>query len=245
MNGSAVTFDFHNTLAHCDPWFDLEVRHLPSAFLGWWSAQGGPTLAEPELAEADAAYRRLRAAIIAHGNEQAAEACVAYVLDELGVAADDAIVAAGVRELMHRTLDVARPTPGSVETVTALRREGVPLGIVSSAVYHPFLEWTLDRFGILDAFTDITTSASAGFYKSRPEIYWHALSRLDAVPARAVHIGDSYQWDVDGARRAGLRTVWVRPEDAAQPEGTAPDLGLPTLVGAAPGILALLSRGSG
>jgi len=26
---SAITFDFHNTLIRCDPWFDLEVAGLP------------------------------------------------------------------------------------------------------------------------------------------------------------------------------------------------------------------------
>ena len=25
----AITFDFHNTLIRCDPWFDLEVAGLP------------------------------------------------------------------------------------------------------------------------------------------------------------------------------------------------------------------------
>nr|MBA2290299.1 hypothetical protein [Chloroflexia bacterium] len=29
-----ITFDFHNTVAHCDPWFELEIRTLPAAVLG-------------------------------------------------------------------------------------------------------------------------------------------------------------------------------------------------------------------
>ena len=45
MSGQAITFDFHNTLATCPEWFELEVRHLPSAFLRWWSDRDGRQLA--------------------------------------------------------------------------------------------------------------------------------------------------------------------------------------------------------
>ena len=41
MNGQAITFDFHNTLAACPEWFELEVRRLPSSFLRWWSERDG------------------------------------------------------------------------------------------------------------------------------------------------------------------------------------------------------------
>jgi HAD superfamily hydrolase (TIGR01549 family) len=242
VNGQAITFDFHNTLAHCDPWFDLEVHHLPSAFLRWLAQNGGPERSEETLADADTAYRRLRQAIVEHGNELPAEACVAYVLDDLGIAVDDATVERGVATLMRDTLAAAEPTQGAIETVRELAESGVPLGIVSSAVYHPFLDWTLERFGIRGAFRDVTTSASAGFYKSRPELYLHAVARLDAVPERTVHVGDSWRFDVDGARRAGLRTVWLRRVGVDVPAGgAAPDLTVPTLAGAAPRILTLLA----
>ncbi|HET7093116.1 MAG TPA: HAD family hydrolase [Thermomicrobiales bacterium] len=243
MKGQAITFDFHNTLAHCDPWFDLEVHHLPSAFLRWLADNGGPARSAETMADADAAYRRLRQAIVDHGNELPAEACVAYVLDDLGIAVDDATVEQGVATLMRATLADAEPTAGAVETVRVLADTGVPLGIVSSAVYHPFLHWTLERFGIRDAFRDVVTSASAGFYKSRPELYLHALARLDALPQRSVHVGDSWRFDVDGARRAGLRTVWLRRAGVDLPAGGAPpDLAVSTLTGAAPRILSLLAE---
>jgi HAD superfamily hydrolase (TIGR01549 family) len=245
VHGQAITFDFHNTLAHCDPWFDLEVHHLPSSFLRWLAENGGPVRSDEILADADAAYRRLRQAIVDHGNELPAEACVAYVLDDLGIAVDDATIERGAATLMRATLAAAEPTAGAIDTVRTLAAAGVPLGIVSSAVYHPFLDWTLERFGIRDVFRDVTTSASAGFYKSRPELYLHAVARLDAVPQRTVHVGDSWRFDVDGARRAGLRTVWLRRAGVELPAGGAePDLAVSSLAGAAPRILTLLAEAS-
>ena len=90
---------------------------------------------------------------------------------------------------MRVLLAGATPMLGAVEAVREIAQEGVPPGIVSSAVYHPFLEWTLATFGILEAFAVIVTSAS-GSYKSRPELYLHAAEALAAAPERMVHVGD-------------------------------------------------------
>ena len=241
MNGQAITFDFHNTLASCPEWFELEVRHLPSAFLRWWSDRDGRQLAPALLDDADARYRQLRHEIIEHGNELTAEACLEHVFAamRLHVSADD--VRSGVADLMRGALAGAAPIPGAVATVQEIHQSGVPIGIVSSAVYHPFLDWTLEAFGIQDAFSVVITSASAGFYKSRAELYVHAAELLGATPERMVHVGDSFRFDVAGASRAGMGTVWLRG-DQSQPEDPSiqPDLILTTLMAAAPEILMVL-----
>lgn len=242
MNG-AVTFDFHNTLAYCDRWFELEVRGLASAFLRWQAEGTGRRPTAKLLALADANYGRLRESIKEHGVEQTAGACLARVLSELDLPIDEDAIRVGTERLMRATLDEAAPLPGAVATVRALAAMGVPLGIVSSAVYHPFLEWSLERFGLRDAFGDVTTSASAGFYKSRPELFWHASRALGAAPERSVHVGDSYRFDVAGARRAGMGTVWLRGTGpTVDDEGGPPDLTLVTLVDAAPLIRDQLDR---
>jgi HAD superfamily hydrolase (TIGR01549 family) len=244
MDG-AVTFDFHDTLARCDGWFGLEVRHLAAALLRWQAARTGAAV-DPSLAQAaESAYRRLRLAIIEHGNELPAEECAARVLTEIGAPLPAPAIARGVEELMRQTLDETAPVDGAIETVQSLAAAGVKLGIVSSAVYHPFLDWTLERFGIRAAFAAVTTSASAGYYKSRPELYRHAIDRLGVTANHSVHVGDSYRFDVAGARRIGMKTVWYRPDPARPVPGhdptRPPDLTVATLVGAAPTILDLLN----
>lgn len=239
--GQAVTFDFHDTLVHCEPWFDLEVRTLASSWMRWRGTATGAAPSPRRLDEADAAYRRLRQAIVEHGREETAERCVAIVLDEIGEPLYPDAIVAGVEHLMRESFAHARPVEGAAETVRAIADAGVTVGVVSSAVYHPFLEWTLSAFGIRPALADVTTSASAGYYKSRPEIYWHALERIGATPASAVHVGDSWCWDVGGARKAGLGTVWLRKAGAEPDGGKAPDLTLDSLAGAAPAILSVLA----
>jgi FMN phosphatase YigB (HAD superfamily) len=241
MNCQAITFDFHNTIASCPEWFELEVRHLPSSFLRWWSERDGRQFAPALLDDADARYRQLRQEIIEHGNELTAEACLEHVFAAMRLQVSEDDVRRGIAELMWGALATATPIPGAVATVREIDVVGVPIGIVSSAVYHPFLEWTLDAFGIRDAFDVVITSASAGFYKSRAELYVHAAELLGATPERMVHVGDSFRFDVAGARRAGMGTVWLRREES-QPDDPSlrPDLTVTTLVAAAPEILALL-----
>src|SRR5688572_22569840 len=175
MPQTAITVDFHNTLIECDPWFELEVRTLVSAVLDWSIANNGATAPAIDWQVADREYRKLRLAIHAHGHELEAERAVSVVLDRLGITLSQEVVTTAVRELMRATLPFARPVAGAPQFLSQLRSAGARIAVVSSAVYHPFLEWALEAASLLDQLEAVVTSASCGFYKSRPEIYWTAL----------------------------------------------------------------------
>ncbi|MBN9015624.1 MAG: HAD family hydrolase, partial [Rhizobiales bacterium] len=178
-----------------------------------------------------------------HGHEMAAEECVALILDQLGLAHSPAEIEEGVRHLMMATLADARPVDGALDLVRHLADSGFPLAIVSSAVYHPFLTASLDKFGFAAYFQSVVTSASSGFYKSRPEIFWTALADVGAAAERSLHVGDSYAYDVLGAQRAGLATAWLSSDPEANMKRPSPDLVNEQLEGAAPAIIAALANG--
>lgn len=203
----AVTFDFHNTIARCDNWFELEVRDLVPAFLTWLNNEPGHPQVEIDFVEAKNQYRKIRLEIMESGLEKDAETCVDLVVREFGVVLPPGLIHAGVQSIMLDTLPGSTPLDGVVESVVALHERGVRLGVVSSAAYHPFLEWSLQKFGILDRFSTVVTSASCGYYKSRTEIYEITLDRLKATPERSVHIGDSERFDVATSAKLGMRTV--------------------------------------
>lgn len=158
------------------------------------------------------------------------------VLGELEIEVDRPTVERGVAELMRGALATSEPVAGAVEAVRQLAEQDLRLGIISNAVYHPFLEWSLEKFGLKDSFHIVVTSASAGYYKTRPELYEHTLERLGSDPARSVHVGDSYRFDVLGARAIGMGTVWF---DTGHHEGAGDDADLvvTTLEGLAPALL--------
>lgn len=230
MPPEAVTFDFHNTLARCDEWFQLEIRDLVPAFLRWQAREGGTPISDTVLERSVDLYRTLRLDIMRHGVEQDATTCVNVVTRELGFEFEPETIERGLHDVMYAVLNDSQPLAGVVSSVCALHEHGVKLGVVSSAVYHPFLEWSLEKFGIDRAFQTVVTSASCGFYKSRTEIYDLTLSDLGVTPERAVHVGDSHRFDVETAGKLGMRTVWLDEGDEATDSHRA-DAVVKTLVG--------------
>lgn len=215
MRPEAVTFDFHNTLARCDRWFHLEIRDLVPAFLGWHARQAGSTVSDATLDHSVELYRKLRLDIMRHGVEQDADTCVNVVTREMGLEFEPETIERGLHDVMYAALDDSQPIEGVVAAVRALHEQEIKLGVVSSAVYHPFLEWSLEKFGIGSAFETIVTSASCGFYKSRTEIYEMTLSALGVTPECAVHVGDSHRFDIETARKLGMQTIWLDEGDEA------------------------------
>ena len=229
----AVTIDFHDTLFHCDEWFELEVRHLPARYLDWHGLRNGVEITDDLRGRVTAEYRALRLSIIECGIEIDATENVLRVCQALDLEAVRADVSSAVDELMSETLATARPRAGAMELVEALKLAGIPVGIVSNAIHQPFLEWAVEAAGMTTHFNSVLTSARAGYYKSRPEIYWQAAQELGVEPNEVIHIGDSPRFDVAGAARAGMRTVWL---DLSQelPGDCTPDLTIADLDGLAP-----------
>ncbi|MCA1666238.1 MAG: HAD family hydrolase [Thermomicrobia bacterium] len=234
----AVTFDFHDTIAIAPAWFALEVRQLPGMVLHTLAAQGVIPHDGAQMAAATAPYRALRLAIQEHGQESDALAGVQHAFRSIGITLPDVTVAAAIEELMVSVQADAAPRPGIVETVAGLAAAGIPMAVISNAVYHPFIEWCLDDWGLHDAFAAVISSASCGYYKSHDGIYTCALAALGVAPGETVHIGDSYRFDVEAAHRLGLRTVWLNLT-GNQRDPCVADLVVTDLHGLAPRVLDL------
>ncbi|CAN5745116.1 hypothetical protein BH23CHL5_BH23CHL5_11430 [soil metagenome] len=208
MQQPFITVDFHNTLVECDPWFNLEVYSLVSSVAKWFVDSGMLVPDQFDTKDLDESYRRLRHAVHQHGHEVDAVVGAHLVLSRHGVELERGFVAEAVESLMKETLEWARPVNGAVTFLENLAEQGASITIVSSAVYHPFLEWALERLGMRTFVGEVVTSSSSGYYKSRPEIYWAALAASTVAPPEATHIGDSLRFDVHGAATAGFRTAW-------------------------------------
>jgi len=78
-------------------------------------------------------------------------------------------------------------------------------------------DW-LRAAGLLEHVDAVVTSAEVGVAKPGPAIFEHALELAGARAADAVHVGDSLENDVAGARAAGIRPVLVA-RDGSAPAG--------------------------
>ncbi len=101
--------------------------------------------------------------------------------------------------------------------LSAWRAAGARIVVVSNwdVSLHAVLEG-LSLAPLLDA---ILTSAEAGARKPSPAIFEQALRLAGATPEQAVHVGDSLEEDIAGARAAGVRPVLISRHGGPSPPG--------------------------
>ena len=138
--------------------------------------------------------------------------CAAVVQGHLGTAlpldgVEDALLAA-VR---------FRAYPEVPAVLGRLRAAGARLAVVSN--WDVSLHDVLERTSLRELVDAVVISAELGAAKPDPAIFRAALERLGATAAQAMHVGDSVEHDVAGARAAGLEAVLVVRNGAQAPDG--------------------------
>ena len=160
--------------------------------------------------------------------------CTQPDLDEVFSALDPQVYAL-LMDAFRR--QATRPVYPGVRRIVEELAQDFLLGLVSNTVipgdHHAA---NLQKGGILHHFEVAVWSANFGRRKLDPAMILHVLEKLDVPPADAVMVGDKIRSDVETARRAGVRSVWLRREDgelggSAQPDHVIDDLAaLPLLL---------------
>jgi putative hydrolase of the HAD superfamily len=122
-----------------------------------------------------------------------------------------------------------RAYPEVPGVLARLRAGGARLAVVSN--WDVSLHDVLERTGLRPLVDAVVISAELGVAKPDPAIFRAALDRLGAGPDGALHVGDSLEDDVAGARAAGLEAVLVARNGAPAPEGVRAVRSLAELVG--------------
>jgi putative hydrolase of the HAD superfamily len=68
----------------------------------------------------------------------------------------------------------------------------------------------IDRLGLRHVFDFILVSEEAGVKKPDPRIFEMAVERLKLRPDECVYVGDHPRNDIEGAAKAGMKTVWIK-----------------------------------
>ena len=118
--------------------------------------------------------------------------------------------------------------PSAHEVLTWVRTRGLRIAVVSNTLWtgDDELRADLPLLGLADVVDVVVTSHSTGYRKPHRAIYERALDLAGVRAAEAVMVGDEPYADVYGAKRAGLRAVWLRlppprPHPVGAPVGIA------------------------
>jgi putative hydrolase of the HAD superfamily len=112
-----------------------------------------------------------------------------------------------------------RPFAEVPEVLRAARERGVRLVVVSN--WDVSLHDVLEETGLAPLLDGVVTSAELGSAKPAPAIFARGLALAGVAASEALHVGDSVEHDVAGARAAGIEPLLlVRAGNA--PDGPVP-----------------------
>lgn len=105
-----------------------------------------------------------------------------------------------------------------IEFVPGIRKMLIALGgrynlaiisnVISNASRFALRKLDLERY-----FDYIVLSRDLGVRKPDPEIFNFALHNWGIESSEAVHVGDSLEHDIQGAKNVGMKTIWIKGEE--------------------------------
>ena len=206
-------FDLYGTLVdiHTDEDAPLLWEKL-AIFYGFYGARYEPR-------ELRAAYERLTKELQA-GREgirrDAHEACpeieiekvFARLFTEKGCEADEALAVHAGQFFRVLSIDYIRLYDGVTEMLDALRKAGKRVYLLSNA-QRIFTAYEMNALGLTKYFDGIFISSEHGVKKPDVRFFDKLLERYAIARESAVMIGNDGVCDVEGAKRAGLRTLYI------------------------------------
>jgi putative hydrolase of the HAD superfamily len=108
-----------------------------------------------------------------------------------------------------------RPCAEAEEVLRLLLRRGCSLHVLSN--HTDYLPFILRKLGWLDLFARVTFSQGVGAQKPDPRLSELAVRRARCALYEVAHVGDQREADYQGARRAGLRAIWLNRAGSVSP----------------------------
>ena len=135
-------------------------------------------------------------------------------------ALSNVLQAALCRRFLEPLLACGQCYADTLPTLDALRARGLRTAIVSNLPWgSPADPWReeLNRLGLMERIDLAVFCRDVGWRKPAKPIFEFALSGLQVAPERCLFVGDHPEWDVAGARAAGMDAVLIDRWTAAAP----------------------------
>ena len=186
----AVAFDIDGTLYANRPMYFRAAFHvvIRLRFFYHFAAVRAKIRTVYPIDDFQALQRRLLGEAMGISEEVAAERIRKWISDDL--------------DAVYRRL---RPFRDVEECIRLLRDHGLKLGVLSD---FPIGK-KLDYLGLDGLWDCEISSEDTGYLKPRTEPFAALSDRLGVEPEHILYIGNSYEYDIVGASKAGLRTAYL------------------------------------
>lgn len=208
----SITFDFGGTLAMGD--LDKEeYRMRILEYLRSLGFRGG----EPQFERARRGMLKRLMKARSLNREIRIEDLYQGMLFKLGLHPEREVID-HIHDLYIRSFK-ADLVPSAADVLESLSKK-YTLAVISNAM-SDVPRRAMKRSGLEKHLKAVVISRDLGIRKPDPEIFRFTLNNLGIESCRAVHVGDSLEDDVQGAKNAGMRAIWI--ERARQEINVQPD----------------------
>jgi putative hydrolase of the HAD superfamily len=103
--------------------------------------------------------------------------------------------------------------PDTIVTLNRLEQMDLKLGLISTA-YEEDIDAILEKAGIAKELFDIVVGVNTiKKEKPHPDVFRHALGKLNVEPDETLFVGDHVDNDYRGARAVGIHALLIERED--------------------------------
>ena len=142
------------------------------------------------------------------------------LFEEKGIAPDEPLVRHAGQFFRILSMEFIRLYDGTEEMLSAVKERGRKIYLLSNAQWI-FTEYEMNALGITKYFDGIFISSDEGCKKPDLKFLRKLIDTCGIDPERAVMVGNDGICDIEGAKRAGLGTVYVHSD--ISPAEDAPD----------------------
>jgi len=104
--------------------------------------------------------------------------------------------------------------PDAKETLPQLKQKGLKVGVITNGLESDVGK-IMSKIRFDPCFFDVVITANAvSGMKPEQGIFHHALSILNVTPSETLFVGDTIEYDYEGAEKAGLRALLIDRHDS-------------------------------
>jgi len=206
----AVIFDYIGTVVNCVGYStNTSKMKLYTALIN----EGFKVTVDGFLEAYSRAHEKYRVVRYDELREVTNAVWVADALNAVGykVNPDDERIKTALNVFFKDFIDSLRLRAGAVKLFKQSVAQG-KVGLLSNFTYAPVVYYSLNQLGISRYFNTVVVSEEHGWRKPAPQIFRDVLEQLQVKADETIFIGDSPLEDIKGAKKAGLRTVFVRSQ---------------------------------
>jgi len=110
--------------------------------------------------------------------------------------------------LWNKNKFTAKPYPDTIDFLKEMKEKGMKLILVSNTDNFS-VDFVLDKFELKQYFDVIALSCDVGYLKTDPEMFDKVLKEAGLKKEEVIMVGDSFETDIKGAEKAGIKPVLI------------------------------------